>query len=125
VGTYLIWADATGRIAARARRRAARRERARSGGRRPPPGGGRRRVADGVGGGSARTRRERRRAPTADDGPSAEEARRVLGVPPGAEDAEIKRAYRERAKEVHPDQADGDEEAFKRATAAYERLREE
>jgi len=80
-------------------------------------------VADGVGRESARTSAgERRSAPTVDDGPSAEEARRVLGVEPDADDAEIKRAYRERAKELHPDQAGGDEEAFKRATEAYERL---
>jgi curved DNA-binding protein CbpA len=46
----------------------------------------------------------------------------VLGVAPDADEDEIRRAYRERAKEVHPDAAGGDEEAFKRVTEAYERL---
>jgi DnaJ-class molecular chaperone len=76
-----------------------------------------------MGGEAGQTRsRERRTAPPVDSGPSAEEAREVLGVPTNADEAEIKRAYRERAKEVHPDRAGGDAEAFKRVTEAYERL---
>jgi DnaJ-domain-containing protein 1 len=125
VGTYMIWADATGRIEARARARRSRRERTRRS-REPPGRASRRRAGRGprrraTGANSTRAR-ERRYAPTVDDGPTTEEARRVLGVGPDAEEAEIKRAYRERAKEVHPDQAGGDEEAFKRVTEAYERL---
>ena len=130
VGTYLIWADATGRIEPRRRARHSRAERAsrsktaagRADRRRARASHGRR-VADGVGRGARRKRsRERRGAPTVDDGPAPEEARLVLGVAADADETEIKRAYRERAKEVHPDQAGGDEEAFKRATEAYERL---
>jgi curved DNA-binding protein CbpA len=55
-------------------------------------------------------------------GPSPAEARRVLGVDPEADASTIRRAYRERAKETHPDTEDGDEAAFKRVNAAYERL---
>ena len=50
------------------------------------------------------------------------EAHRVLGVTPGADPATVRRAYRERVKEVHPDNG-GDEAAFRRVTAAYDRLR--
>lgn len=128
IGTYMIWADATGRIEARARARRSRRERTRRSReprerayRRRAGRGARRRATGGVGADSTRAR-ERRYAPTVDDGPTPEEARQVLGVGPGADEAEIKRAYRERAKEVHPDQAGGDEEAFKTATEAYEQL---
>lgn len=52
------------------------------------------------------------------------EAREVLGVAPDAGQERIRDAYRERVKAVHPDAEDGDREAFKRVTAAYERLRE-
>ncbi|MDQ4129718.1 MAG: J domain-containing protein [Actinomycetota bacterium] len=45
----------------------------------------------------------------------------VLGVGPDATQEEIKRAYRRRAREVHPD-AGGDEDAFKRVTRAYQVL---
>lgn len=40
-----------------------------------------------------------------------------------ADAAEIRRAYRERVKDVHPDNG-GDRAAFMRVTAAYERLSE-
>lgn len=42
----------------------------------------------------------------------------VLGLPAGASVEEIQRAYRERVKEVHPDQG-GDEDEFKRVRDAY------
>lgn len=41
-----------------------------------------------------------------------------LGVPRTADAAAVKRAYRERVKEVHPDQG-GDEAAFRRVRDAY------
>ena len=125
VGTYLIWGDATGRIQARARRRSHTR-RSRSARRRTDrqwAGPGReRRVDDDLGGDAGRNRR---RAPTVDAGPTDEEARQTLGVETDADEADIKSAYRQRAKELHPDQAGGDEEAFKRVTEAYEQLLEE
>ena len=37
----------------------------------------------------------------------------VLGVQPGASDAEIKKKYHKLAKEYHPDKANGDEEKEK------------
>jgi hypothetical protein len=42
----------------------------------------------------------------------------VLGLPAGAGEAEIKRAYRERVKEVHPDHG-GDRDEFERVREAY------
>ena len=46
----------------------------------------------------------------------------ILDVSRDADDAEIKRAYRRRARELHPD-AGGDEEEFKELTTAYEVLK--
>jgi molecular chaperone DnaJ len=46
----------------------------------------------------------------------------ILGVSQDADENEIKRAYRRKARELHPD-AGGDSEAFKELTAAYEVLK--
>lgn len=46
----------------------------------------------------------------------------ILGVAHDASDDDIKRAYRRRARELHPDTG-GDPEAFKELTAAYEVLK--
>ncbi len=51
----------------------------------------------------------------------------LLGVRPDATDEEIKRAYRKRARELHPDANGGDPEAeakFKEVSFAYEVLRD-
>lgn len=54
-------------------------------------------------------------------GVSRDEAYRRLGLEPGADEAAVRAAYRERVKEAHPDRG-GDEETFKRVTEAYETL---
>ncbi|WP_411964050.1 DnaJ domain-containing protein [Haloferax sp. YSMS24] len=55
---------------------------------------------------------------------SRSEALRTLGLDADATTEDVKRAYRERVKETHPDSKTGDEESFKRVTRAYERLTE-
>ena len=65
--------------------------------------------------------RERQRATAQPTGISPDEAYRRLGLAPGADEREVKRAYRQKVKEVHPDRG-GDEEEFKRVTEAYETL---
>jgi DnaJ-domain-containing protein 1 len=46
----------------------------------------------------------------------------VLGLPSGADEAAVRRAYRRRVKEVHPDHG-GDEREFQRLQAAYDAAR--
>lgn len=47
----------------------------------------------------------------------------ILGVSRDATEDELKKAYRRKARELHPDSGGGDEEAFKELTAAYEVLK--
>ena len=94
--------------------------------------GGRRRESRGGFGAGARreARRDRQRArnggrrrpqgQTASDLSPAEAYRR-LDLENGADESEVKRAYRRKVKEVHPDRG-GDEAAFRRVTEAYETL---
>jgi len=76
-----------------------------------------------------RVRQERRRRQRGGRGVqqsqvSVKQASRVLGVSPDADDSAVRRAYRERIKEVHPDADGGDEDEFKRVQEAYEVLSE-
>lgn len=129
--TYLLWYHASGRLEARTRRRArrARRTDGRGAGTRArhAPGGGRRsgrRTRSRASPGGNGAGRETRGRPGVDR-LSRSEALQRLGLEPDADQEAIRRAYRRRAKEVHPDTATGDEESFKRLTRAYERLSEE
>jgi hypothetical protein len=70
------------------------------------------------------TNRGRARGVQQNTGPTPTEAYRVLGLDPGATAEEVRRAYRERVKSVHPDREGGDEAEFKRVTEAYEVLTE-
>lgn len=121
--TYLMWHHATGRIEARARREArasrATSERRR---RRAPGGFGANATARGTASGGRRA--GRRTPPSGDDRPTEREAYETLDLDPGANEDAVRRAYRSKVKEVHPDADGGDEEAFKRVNRAYERLRD-
>ena len=64
--------------------------------------------------------RRRPRGQTVSDLSPAEAYSR-LDLENGADESEIRRAYRRKVKEVHPDRG-GDEAAFKRVTEAYETL---
>lgn len=55
-------------------------------------------------------------------GPSTAAAYRALDLEPGADEAAVRSAYREKVKEVHPDTDDGSERAFKRVQNAYDHL---
>ncbi len=104
---YFLWMDATGRLDERFRRQwwATGRDRQQY------------RATRGT------TTSQRGRPPRGET-TSHSQAREILGVGPEADQAEIRAAYRERVKEVHPDADNGNEEAFKRVSTAYERLRE-
>ncbi|MFC4406598.1 J domain-containing protein [Haloarchaeobius iranensis] len=150
VTTYLFWFQASGKLRERVdagtyrdafgQRRRAAEQKAAEGPRGPRSRFGReaRRAAEerrrraraaaagaGQGGRRQRGQRERRRAPRTTDGPSRNEALDRLDLDSGADQADVRAAYREKVKEVHPDTTGGDEEAFKRVTAAYDRLSEE
>jgi len=99
--TYALWTHGTGRLAARLYRGVERR-----------------------GAGSAATHERRRRA-RGQARATVAEARETLGLGPEADESEVRRAYREKVKDVHPDTEGGDEERFKEVTRAYERLMDE
>jgi len=132
-GAYLVWQASIGEYG-RASPAGARRARARAANERT--------ASDGPGhatAGERRRRRERRqeyerartegrrRASGGDRGRGTDtlarkEAARVLGVDVDADAATVRRAYRERVKEVHPDTEGGDAETFQKVNDAYERL---
>jgi len=75
-----------------------------------------------VGGAGGRAAGRTARTPTAGGRDPVAVAFAELDVATDADAAEVKRAYRERVKETHPDQG-GDEEAFRRVREAYETAR--
>jgi hypothetical protein len=115
--TYIMWNHATGRLEERTRRRA---RQSRRGERRRGTGGFGATARGATTGPGDSGRRAAAGAPP--DGPSRREAYETLGLDPGADADEVRRAYRTRVKEVHPDTENGDEEAFRRVNRAYETL---
>jgi len=129
---YLMWYQASGKLAERTRRQAASGKFNAAGRQRTAPGG--------FGAGASRsgfsarerarrarqTQQNRRRArrESADSEFTQAEARSVLDVKPSASQSEIKAAYRQQAKQHHPDSESGDESTFKKVNRAYERLSE-
>ncbi len=67
------------------------------------------------------SRDPRDRAPSP-RGMSEREAYATLDLDPSADGETVRSTYRERAKRLHPDAAEGDEEAFKELNRAYEVL---
>lgn len=137
--SYTLWYHASGRLRAQVSRQpyAERRAQARAreeatGGFGAGPreewtgpregfGGARGDFGGGAGFGAERRNGRQRYAPST-TGLSASEAYDVLGLDPGADPDRVRRAYREKVKDVHPDAETGDEAAFKRVQKAYERL---
>jgi len=131
---YLMWYQASGKLAERTRRQAASGQFNAAGRQRAAPGGfgagasGRRFSARERARRARQTQQNRRRAAgnrrTTETTFSAAEARSVLGVEDSASQADIKSAYRQLAKQHHPDSKGGDEAQFKRVSKAYETLSE-
>lgn len=128
--TYFLWSSATGRMDARMRERVATRRVEYGPGDGYGPGGDGGRGIDGGPRGRGRRRRDASRGPAGQQRQevpgapthSRSAAARVLDVDPAADELEIRRAFREKARELHPDAPGGDEAEFRRVRTAYERL---
>ena len=121
--TYALWYHASGRLRERVRREA-RAGRTRTTTERGGFGAGPREDWTGPRGGGGFRDGRQRRATRRTTGPSTRDAYRTLDLDPGADESSIRRAYREKVKETHPDTEDGSERRFKRVNEAYERLSE-
>ena len=139
VVSYFLWYHASGKLRDRVRREAARagptqREQARRRARTAEHRRSARRTAgatdggfggattDGFGGAAGGRRDPRDRAPPT-AGMTERDAYETLGLDRTADQEAIRSTYRERAKRLHPDGEDGDEEAFKDLNEAYEVLK--
>lgn len=117
--TYLFWYHATGRLRRRVRKSAEPSYRREPGGFGTDARGEWAPSHERYGDGGRTTRNNGSNGETPDIDRS--EAYRRLGLRSNASTEEIKRAYRQKVKEVHPDRG-GDEERFKQITEAYETL---
>ena len=115
LSAYFVWYHASGRLARRLYRGVEERAEPGRGGFGPGPRTEWEPPRDGRSGSGRRSRR------TA-GGPTACEAYDALDLNPDADEGAVRAAYRQKVKEVHPDQPGGDEERFKEVQAAYERL---
>lgn len=129
VAAAIFYYHASGRLARRAfrRRRVSREQyereqRRRSAAGRGASGSGRSDPRAGRRFGSRAGRSSKRQPGGQSTGPRTEDYR-VLGVDPDANEDEVRAAYREKVRELHPDQG-GDKEAFSRVNEAYERLKQ-
>ena len=118
VVTAILYYQASGRLARRVYRRVERQA---------AVDGGARAGRAGFGAGPRSEWRGPRRGPQAGRGRRRAErpersAYATLGLEPGADQAAIREAYRDRIKEVHPDTEGGDEAAFREVREAYETL---
>jgi hypothetical protein len=122
---YLLWYQASGKLADRIRSNPE--SYARSPGDGAGPGGFDAGPFEGRFTGE-RTQRNRQRSRSTTRAEQSEfsqsTARRILDVDATADETDIKTAYRRKAKEYHPDTDSGDEEMFKKVSRAYETLNE-
>ena len=143
VVSYFLWYHASGKLRDRVRREAARagptereqaRRRARTAEHRRSArrtagatdggfGGAATGGARGAGGPGAGGRRDPRDRAPPTAGMTERDAYEALDLDRTADQETIRSAYRERAKRLHPDGEDGDEEAFKELNEAYETLK--
>jgi len=119
--TYVVWRHVTGRLTPRRRERVSPFDAARGA---RDAGAAGRRDTGGPGGSRAgrRARTGEGAGPEAAETQRLREAARLLDVDPDADADTIRAAYRERARELHPDAPDGDADAFQDVRAAYDRL---
>ncbi|MFQ3320731.1 MAG: hypothetical protein ACI8UR_002341 [Natronomonas sp.] len=128
--TYMFWYQSSGKL--RERLRETQRRREAQGAERGGFGAGPREGFESARGQQAREawerqqrqqqqQRRRQGGPQPSPNVSPSEAYRRLGLDAGADESEVKRAYRQKVKEVHPDRG-GDEKEFKKITEAYEAL---
>lgn len=120
VAAYILWFHATGRLEARARRRRIDPRQRRADPRQQAAGGPRQGTGDPRFNGGW----TRQQWPEEERVLSVEEAYRRLDLEPGADQERVRRAYRRKVKDVHPDREGGDQQAFQEVRQAYDRLSE-
>ena len=64
-------------------------------------------------------------SPRDDDGINVDEDYRVLGLKKTSSQEDLKKAFRQKARETHPDKVGGDGELFKKIKHAYDNIKEQ